>query len=165
MSCGEGGAEGKAIYIDTEGSFRPERLKAIAERFGLDPAVALENVACARAHNSEHQMELLKVAAAIMAQVSLCFCLSVRRDSREKKLRDDLHSPLISSSACRSVTHYLLRIDTHSWSWIRPRPCIEPITRVAGSFPSDRCKWDNSFASSLGWPKNSVSRSSLPTKS
>ena len=70
MSCGEGGAEGKAIYIDTEGSFRPERLKAIAERFGLDPAVALENVACARAHNSEHQMELLKVAAAIMAQVS-----------------------------------------------------------------------------------------------
>jgi len=71
MSCGEGGAEGKAIYIDTEGSFRPERLEKIAERFGLDPAVALENVACARAHNSEHQMELLKVAAAIMAQVSL----------------------------------------------------------------------------------------------
>ena len=68
MPCGEGGAEGKAIYIDTEGSFRPERLQAIAERFGLDPAVALENVACARAHNSEHQMELLQVAAAIMAQ-------------------------------------------------------------------------------------------------
>jgi len=68
MAISEGGAEGKAIYIDTEGSFRPERLRAIAERFGLDPAVALENVACARAHNSEHQMELLKVAAAIMAQ-------------------------------------------------------------------------------------------------
>lgn len=68
MAINEGGAEGKAIYIDTEGSFRPERLRAIAERFGLDPAVALENVACARAHNSEHQMELLKVAAAIMAQ-------------------------------------------------------------------------------------------------
>lgn len=68
MAISEGGAEGKAIYIDTEGSFRPERLRAIAERFGLDPVVALENVACARAHNSEHQMELLKVAAAIMAQ-------------------------------------------------------------------------------------------------
>jgi DNA repair protein RAD51 len=68
MAITEGGAEGKAIYIDTEGTFRPARLQAIAERFGLDPAVALENVAYARAHNSEHQMELLQVAAAIMAQ-------------------------------------------------------------------------------------------------
>ena len=56
------------MYIDTEGSFRPERLQAIAERFGLDPAACLENVAYARAHNSEHQMELLKTAAAIMSQ-------------------------------------------------------------------------------------------------
>jgi DNA repair protein RAD51 len=69
MALTEGGAEGKAIYLDTEGSFRPARLQAIAERFGLDPAVALENVAYARAHNSEHQMELLKMAAAIMSQV------------------------------------------------------------------------------------------------
>lgn len=68
MSISDGGAEGKAIYIDTEGSFRPKRLEQIAERFGLDPTAALENVAYARAHNSEHQMELLKTAAAIMSQ-------------------------------------------------------------------------------------------------
>jgi DNA repair protein RAD51 len=68
MAVTDGGAEGKAIYIDTEGTFRPNRLQAIAERFGLDPQVALENVAYARAHNSEHQMELLKLAAAIMSQ-------------------------------------------------------------------------------------------------
>lgn len=68
MSVTDGGAEGKAIYIDTEGTFRPARLQQIAERFGLDPTVALENVAYARAHNSEHQIELLKVAAALMAQ-------------------------------------------------------------------------------------------------
>jgi len=67
MPVSDGGAEGKAIYIDTEGTFRPEKLTAIAERFGLDPALALENVAYARAHNSEHQMELLKLAAAIMS--------------------------------------------------------------------------------------------------
>ena len=30
-----GGGEGKALYIDTEGTFRPERLFAIAERYGL----------------------------------------------------------------------------------------------------------------------------------
>lgn len=68
MAVDAGGAEGKAIYIDTEGSFRPTRLQAVAERFGLDPEVALENVAYARAMNSEHQHELLKMAAGIMAQ-------------------------------------------------------------------------------------------------
>jgi len=68
MAITDGGAEGKAIYIDTEGTFRPQRLREIAERFGMDPEVALDNVAYARAHNSEHQMELLKLAAAIMSQ-------------------------------------------------------------------------------------------------
>lgn len=33
LPSGQGGAEGKALYIDTEGTFRPERLLAIAERF------------------------------------------------------------------------------------------------------------------------------------
>ena len=28
-----GGGEGKAMYVDTEGTFRPERLLAVAERF------------------------------------------------------------------------------------------------------------------------------------
>jgi len=32
----KGGGEGKAMYIDTEGTFRPERLLDIAERFGLN---------------------------------------------------------------------------------------------------------------------------------
>lgn len=68
MATTDGGAEGKALYIDTEGTFRPERLKEIAERFGMDPEVTLQNVAYARAQNSEHQTELLKTAAAIMSQ-------------------------------------------------------------------------------------------------
>merc|ERR1712023_352932 len=41
---------------------------AVAERFGLDPGDVLENVAYARAHNSEQQMELLKMASALMAE-------------------------------------------------------------------------------------------------
>ncbi|KAL2824764.1 Rad51-domain-containing protein [Aspergillus cavernicola] len=54
-----GGAEGKVAYIDTEGTFRPERIGQIAERFGVDPDSAKENIAYARALNSEHQLELL----------------------------------------------------------------------------------------------------------
>jgi DNA repair protein RAD51 len=47
----QGGAEGKAIYIDTEGTFRPQKLTAIAERYGMNPEEVLDNVICARAHN------------------------------------------------------------------------------------------------------------------
>jgi meiotic recombination protein DMC1 len=54
-----GGAGGKVAYIDTEGTFRPERIAQIAERFGIDPDTAQENIAYARALNSEHQLELL----------------------------------------------------------------------------------------------------------
>ena len=38
MSITAGGGEGRALYIDTEGTFRPERLVAIAERFKLNRA-------------------------------------------------------------------------------------------------------------------------------
>lgn len=62
-----GGANGRAAYIDTEGTFRPERIAAIAERFGLDPDTAQENIAYARALNSEHQLELLNALAAEFA--------------------------------------------------------------------------------------------------
>ena len=54
-----GGAEGKCLYIDTEGTFRPERLLAVAERYGLQGSDVLDNVAYARAYNSDHQMTLL----------------------------------------------------------------------------------------------------------
>ncbi|GAB1205657.1 hypothetical protein APSETT445_004335 [Aspergillus pseudonomiae] len=56
-----GGADGKVAYIDTEGTFRPERIAQIAERFGVDADSARENIAYARALNSEHQLELLNV--------------------------------------------------------------------------------------------------------
>jgi meiotic recombination protein DMC1 len=54
-----GGANGKVTYIDTEGTFRPERIAQIAERYGVDPETTQENIAYARALNSEHQLELL----------------------------------------------------------------------------------------------------------
>eukprot|EP01062_Namystynia_karyoxenos_P006604 TRINITY_DN12319_c1_g1_i1.p3 TRINITY_DN12319_c1_g1~~TRINITY_DN12319_c1_g1_i1.p3 ORF type:complete len:319 (+),score=145.74 TRINITY_DN12319_c1_g1_i1:107-1063(+) len=68
LPVSRGGGEGKAMYIDTEGTFRPERLRAIAERYDLDPDDVLDNVAYARAYNSEHQRTLLIQAAAMMAE-------------------------------------------------------------------------------------------------
>ncbi|MBS3152504.1 DNA repair and recombination protein RadA [Candidatus Woesearchaeota archaeon] len=54
----KGGAEGVCIYIDTEGAFRPERIKQMAEALGLDPIPILKNIKVARAFNSDHQMLL-----------------------------------------------------------------------------------------------------------
>jgi len=64
----QGGGEGKCLYIDTEGTFRPARLIQVAERFGLDGESILDNVAYARAYNSDHQNQLLQQASALMSQ-------------------------------------------------------------------------------------------------
>lgn len=53
-----GGLGGVAVYIDTEGTFRPERLIPISERFTLEPKEVLKNIVFARAYNSDHQLYL-----------------------------------------------------------------------------------------------------------
>ncbi|KAG5342147.1 recombinase rad51 [Termitomyces sp. Mn162] len=58
-----GGGEGKCLYIDTEGTFRPVRLLAVAERYGLNGEEVLDNVAYARAYNADHQNALLTSAS------------------------------------------------------------------------------------------------------
>lgn len=63
-----GGGEGKCLYIDTEGTFRPIRLVSIARRYGLNEDDALDNVAYARAYNADHQLSLLNQAAAMMSE-------------------------------------------------------------------------------------------------
>ncbi|CAH7682741.1 RecA protein, partial [Phakopsora pachyrhizi] len=63
-----GGGGGKVAYIDTEGTFRPERIRTIAERFEMEPEAALDNIIIGRAANSEHQMELIVQLAAKFAE-------------------------------------------------------------------------------------------------
>lgn len=55
----KGGAEGKTVYIDTESTFRPERIRQIAEAIGANPEKVLKNILVARAFNSDHQILLL----------------------------------------------------------------------------------------------------------
>jgi len=55
-----GGANGKCVFIDTEGTFRPARIKQIAEQLGANPEKVLKNIFVARAFNSDHQMLLLE---------------------------------------------------------------------------------------------------------
>jgi DNA repair protein RadA len=53
-----GGLDSGVIYVDTEGTFRPERLEQIARERGVDPLHALKNVAVCKVYNSSH-LELI----------------------------------------------------------------------------------------------------------
>ena len=56
----KGGANGKCVFIDTEGTFRPARIKQIAESLGANPEKVLKNIFVARAFNSDHQILLVE---------------------------------------------------------------------------------------------------------
>jgi DNA repair protein RadA len=58
----KGGLEAHVIYIDTENTFRPERIKQMAEAYELDADEVLNNIHVARAYNSSHQMLLVDKA-------------------------------------------------------------------------------------------------------
>lgn len=99
-----GGGEGKVAFIDTEGTFRPERIKQIAERYDLDPDSCLENITYARALNSEHQMELVEqlgeelssgsytliIVDSIMANFRVDYCGRGELNERQQKLNQHL---------------------------------------------------------------------------
>ena len=55
----EGGFDGDVFYIDTEDTFRPERITQMARGHGLDPEQVLSRIHVARAYNSAHQMLLV----------------------------------------------------------------------------------------------------------
>ena len=58
MPVEQGGLDGDVFYIDTEDTFRPERITQMARGHGLDPDEVLERIHVARAYNSAHQMLL-----------------------------------------------------------------------------------------------------------
>ena len=55
----QGGLEGNVAFIDTEGTFMPERAYQIASEMGLDPNIVAKNILVARAYNSSHQCLLI----------------------------------------------------------------------------------------------------------
>ncbi|MCX6775608.1 MAG: DNA repair and recombination protein RadA [Candidatus Micrarchaeota archaeon] len=58
----KGGLEGACLFIDAESTFRPERVKQIAELRGLNTDEILKNIHVARAVNTDHQMILVDKA-------------------------------------------------------------------------------------------------------
>jgi DNA repair protein RadA len=58
----KGGLNGRVLFIDTEATFRPERIVQLAEAQGLDSKKVLQNIFIARAFNVDHQVVLAEQA-------------------------------------------------------------------------------------------------------
>lgn len=60
LSKEQGGMDSDSFFIDTENTFRPERIVQMAEAYDLDPDSVLNRIHVARAYNSNHQMLLVE---------------------------------------------------------------------------------------------------------
>lgn len=67
----KGGLEGRALYIDTEGTFRPERIIQMSEGLDLDYKEVLKNIIYGRAYNSDHQILLVKEATNLIKEKNI----------------------------------------------------------------------------------------------
>lgn len=106
----EGGSDGMVVWIDTEGTFRPERIKQISDAMGLDYEKTLENIRTVRAFNSDHQMLLaekvedlivkeklpikLVIVDSLMAHFRSEFIGRGTLADRQQKLNKHMHSLL-----------------------------------------------------------------------
>jgi RecA/RadA recombinase len=98
-----------AVYIDTENTFRPSRLRDFARAAKLDEEKALKNVMIARAYNSDHQVllaekveDLIKKGAKVKLLVVDSVTAHFRAEyigrgtlaDRQQKLNKHLHTLL-----------------------------------------------------------------------
>lgn len=60
--------EAYAVYIDTENTFRPERIQQLAIGAGIDPEQVLRRIMVARAYNSDHQMLLAEKVESLISE-------------------------------------------------------------------------------------------------
>ena len=67
----KGGLEGRALYIDTEGTFRPERIIQMSEGLDLDYKEVLKNIVYGRAYNSDHQILLVKETTSLIKEKNI----------------------------------------------------------------------------------------------
>ncbi|MCC6047886.1 MAG: DNA repair and recombination protein RadA, partial [Desulfurococcaceae archaeon] len=56
----KGGLGARAVFIDSEGTFRWERIESMAKAVGLDPEKVMANIYWIRAISSDHQMAVIE---------------------------------------------------------------------------------------------------------
>jgi DNA repair protein RadA len=103
----QGGLDAECVFIDTENTFRPERIEQIANGFELDMEEVLQKIHIARAFNSSHQIlmaekvnELIQSGTNIRLVIVDSLTAHFRAEyvgrealaSRQQKLNQHLHT-------------------------------------------------------------------------
>lgn len=103
----KGGLDAECVFIDTENTFRPERIEQIANGFELDIEEVLQKIHIARAFNSSHQIlmaekvnELIQNGSNIRLVIVDSLTAHFRAEyvgreslaSRQQKLNQHLHA-------------------------------------------------------------------------
>lgn len=136
-----GGAEGRCIYIDTENTFRPQRLIAVAERYKINGDSVLDNVAVARAYNTDHQTQLLIQASAMMTEARYALLIV---DSATALYRTDYTGRGELPSRQNHLGQFLrmlLRLaDEHGIAVVITNQVVANVDGAAGMFGGDQKK-------------------------
>jgi len=107
----QGGLDGGALYIDTENTFRPERIMQIAPRFNLDPDEVLKKIIFAEAYTSHHQVVLLENSDEVIKEndIRLIIVDSVTSHFRSEYLGREMLAP--RQQELNKHLHKLIRLS------------------------------------------------------
>jgi len=107
----QGGLNGSVLYIDTEATFRPERVMQIAPRFGLKPEDVLKGIVYAEAYTSNHQTVLLENADEVIKEndIRLIIVDSVMSHFRSEYLGREMLAP--RQQQLNKHLHKLMRLS------------------------------------------------------
>jgi DNA repair protein RadA len=107
----QGGLNGSVLYIDTEATFRPERVIQMAPRFGVKPEDVLKGIVYAEAYTSNHQTVLLENADEVIKEndVRLIIVDSVMSHFRSEYLGREMLAP--RQQQLNKHLHKLMRLS------------------------------------------------------
>jgi DNA repair protein RAD51 len=140
LPVGKGGAAGKVIYIDTEGTFRPERVVEIAKKYSMNPETSLANIVIARAYNSDHQLKLLVEATNVMAHGARFALLIV--DSATALFRSDFSGRGELAERQQSLSRFLRMLqriaDEYGTAILLTNQVIANVDQFGGPAPASK---------------------------
>ena len=146
----KGGAEGIAVWLDTESTFRPERIKQIAENNGLDANEILKGIRVVRCFNSDHQMlvtekveDLIKndnlpikllIVDSLMSLFRSDFSGRGQLSDRQQKLNKHMHTLL------KLANNYSIAVYVTNQVMANPAVFFgDPTTAIGGHIVGHNC--------------------------
>lgn len=114
MSRKQGGLGGGALYIDTENTFRPERIETISRARGQNPNQTLENIIVARAYSSSHQELILSESSRIIESQNIKLLVFDSAISLYRSEYIGLSALSLRQQRLNKLVHSIMRIaQTH----------------------------------------------------